>query len=327
MTRRVGIVLAALLAVLTANAIIVGRERSTATPFGGGRVLELDGPDLNVREYGPNNGRAIVLLHGYAASIEWWDPVAERLAAEGNRVIAVDLVGHGGSEAPADDEAYSADSSRMRSWPRSRELDVRRADLVGHSMGGDVATAIVERFPSLVERVVVIDTFAAPGLLDEGVLARAACWPIVGAALDRLRSLDAASESSLQTAFAPDYPVPDVAHRSLERLDSPGSVRGGRRRSHERADAGRRAARGGEGSRPRRLGRPRHASADRSQRRALQGGRDADEGHLSLGAQPQSRDTGCAGKDLDPIHWIYQERPGTCIERSSPTESAPRGDT
>jgi hypothetical protein len=57
------VVLAALVGLLI-NAVAVDRAEHAAEPFGGGRVLELPGPDLNVREYGPPGDRAIVLLHG-----------------------------------------------------------------------------------------------------------------------------------------------------------------------------------------------------------------------------------------------------------------------
>ncbi|MGZ5378850.1 MAG: hypothetical protein ACXWD8_12760 [Mycobacterium sp.] len=45
-------------------------------------------------------------------------------------------------------------------------------------------------------------------------LAGLACAPIIGDAIDRLRSVDAVSDSSLQTGFADDYAVPPLAHRS-----------------------------------------------------------------------------------------------------------------
>ena len=89
-------------------------------------------------------------------------------------------------------------------------------------MGGHIAIAVAERAPSRVERVAVIDTYGDEGLLKEPTLAGAACRPVVGAALDRFRGVDAIVESSLQTGFADDFPVPDFAHRSLEQLTQRG---------------------------------------------------------------------------------------------------------
>ena len=203
---------------LLVNAFVVARTQRPAEAFAGGRVLKLDGPDLNVREYGAPGDRAVVLLHGYSASIQWWEQVAPALTHTGRRVIAIDLVGHGGSEAPRDAEQYGAAVQAAAVRHALESLGVRRAVLIGHSMGGHVATALAEADPGLVERIAVVDTYADLGLVDELALARVGCWPIVGPALDRLRGVDPVVESSLQTGFAADFPVPDLAHRSLERL-------------------------------------------------------------------------------------------------------------
>ncbi|WP_082957701.1 alpha/beta fold hydrolase [Mycobacterium sp. E802] len=101
-----GMLVLAVLALLL-NELLVTRAHRPAEASAGGHVLTLDGPDLNVREYGPPGQRAVVLLHGYSASIEWWDRVAPQLARD-QRVIAIDLVGHGGSEAPNDAADYTA---------------------------------------------------------------------------------------------------------------------------------------------------------------------------------------------------------------------------
>ncbi|MFD4432106.1 alpha/beta fold hydrolase, partial [Nocardia sp. NPDC058497] len=186
--------------------------------FAGGRVLSLDGPDLNVREYGATTGdRAVVLLHGYSASIEWWEQVAPALAA-GNRVVAIDLVGHGGSEATGDDSDYTATGQATAVLRALDALGIRQAAFVAHSMGGHITTAIAERSPDLVERVAVIDTAGGPGLIDLPVLGQIGCWPVLGAVADRLRGIDALTEGSLRTGFADDFPVPASAHRSLEQL-------------------------------------------------------------------------------------------------------------
>ena len=216
--RIVVVTLVAVVVALLVNAFVVTQNERPAEAFAGGRVLELDGPDLNVREYGPPGERAVVLLHGYAASIEWWQKVAPALAGTGTRVVAIDLVGHGGSEAPRDADQYGAAGQAAAMRRALDALGVRHAILVGHSMGGVVATAVAEHAPDVVERVVVSDTPADQGLTATLALADLACWPVVGPTADRLRGMDVVTQSSLQTGFADDYPVPALAHRSLERL-------------------------------------------------------------------------------------------------------------
>lgn len=216
----VGLLAAAVVA-LVVNAVVVAHTGRAAEPFAGGHVLTLDGPDLNVREYGPPGDRAIVLLHGYSASIEWWEKVAPALAAH-QRVIAVDLVGHGGSEAPTDAAPYHADGQAEAVHRALEALGVRHAELVGHSMGGEVAAAFATKYPEMVERVAVSDTPAGDDLVAMPLLGRMLCWPLIGPALDRFRGVDAISESSLQTGFAADYPVPALAFRSLKQLNYAG---------------------------------------------------------------------------------------------------------
>jgi pimeloyl-ACP methyl ester carboxylesterase len=201
------------------NAWVVSRDVREATTFGGGRVVSITGPDVNVREYGSGAQNAIVLLHGYASSIEWWSDVAPKLAEQtGRPVVAIDLVGHGGSESPLDSDAYGAQGQALAVARALAMLKASNVTLVGHSMGGHVATLVGQREPDLVERIVVIDTFAAKGLVDRGKLQDAACWPIVGQALDRGRQVDAVTKSSLQAGFAAGFEIPTFAYRSLKQM-------------------------------------------------------------------------------------------------------------
>lgn len=207
-------------AALVMNAFLVSRATHAAQAFDGGRVLELDGPDLNVKEFGPPEDRAIVLLHGYSASVEWWNRVAAALPD--HRVVAVDLVGHGGSEAPSDAESYSIRSQALAVRNALDALGVRHAVMVGHSMGGFVGLEVAEEDPERVERVVISDTPAEMNLAEMPALAGVACAPIIGQAIDRLRPVDVITDSSLQTGFADGFAVPPLAHHSLERMTHPG---------------------------------------------------------------------------------------------------------
>lgn len=220
MRKLIKLVVFIIIPAMLVNAWVVSRQTREAAPFGGGRVVSITGPDLNVREYGAESGTgAIVLLHGYASSIEWWADAAPKLAEEtGRKVVTLDLVGHGGSESPLDSDAYGAEGQALAV---ARALAMLKADdvvLVGHSMGGHIATAVTQREPELVDRIVVIDTFGAAGLRDLGPLKEATCWPVVGAALDRARPYDLVTTSSLQAGFAADFEVPTLAYRSLKQM-------------------------------------------------------------------------------------------------------------
>ena len=92
------IILALIAAALTANTLIVDLRTRPAMARTGGRIVETPVVAANVAEAG--NGPAIVMIHGFGAAIDWWDEIAPALATD-HRVIRVDLIGHGGTAAPA----------------------------------------------------------------------------------------------------------------------------------------------------------------------------------------------------------------------------------
>lgn len=203
---------------LIANWWVVSHASRPAKPFAGGQVVDIVGPDLNVRAYG--NGmpdHAIVLLPGYGGSIEWWAAVAEPLAAKtGKTVLVMDTIGQGGSEAPATSKPYGAVGQALAVRRALAALNATHVTLVGHSMGGAIATQVAAADPTLVDRVAVLDTPGTDGLYKPDLLARAACWPVIGEALGRLQSFGPAMKMSLQRGFADGFLVPDFAYESIK---------------------------------------------------------------------------------------------------------------
>src|SRR6188474_3018319 len=114
MRRTLLALLAALVVLLAVNTVVTDRE-TEAAKADAGRIIDLPGGDLQVREDGPRDAPNIVLLHGFACSIGWWDGVVPALARD-HHVIRVDLLGHGGSEKPR--EGYGMES-RARPWTAS----------------------------------------------------------------------------------------------------------------------------------------------------------------------------------------------------------------
>jgi pimeloyl-ACP methyl ester carboxylesterase len=191
---------------LVVHTIVTDRETKSAEASHGSKVIELPDGDLNYVEAGDRDDPAIVLLHGYACSLRWWDRVAPALANRGLRVIRFDLLGHGGSEMPRD--GYGMDDQARLVAEALRKLRVRRAVVVGHSMGGTVASALVEQEPRLVRKVAVLDTPPREGYVDTALLRRLSTWPVVGE-LTRRFTPDAVIKAGLDSAFADDVDVPD----------------------------------------------------------------------------------------------------------------------
>ena len=205
--------LAVLVLAAVTNAIITSRETAPAMADVG-RIVNLSGGDLQVREDGPPNAPAIVLLHGFAGSIHWWNGVAP-LLARSHRVIRVDLLGHGGSQKPRD--GYAVDHRAELVRQVLARVGVEHALVVGHSMGGSVATALVERDPALVNGLVLIDS---PPNEESGRLpfvARLQFVPVVGQAIHRIAP-DGAIRNGLAAAFAPGFDVPDQFVQDFRRM-------------------------------------------------------------------------------------------------------------
>ena len=108
------------------------------------------------------SGPPVVLLHGIASSSVTFEYVVP-LVADRHRVVSIDLLGFGGSPAPAD-AAYTIDEhvAALRRTLRARGL--RRIVLVGHSLGALVATRYAASYRRDVTRLVIVSppVYVAP---------------------------------------------------------------------------------------------------------------------------------------------------------------------
>jgi pimeloyl-ACP methyl ester carboxylesterase len=100
-------------------------------------------------------GPPVVLIHGMVNSSRHWEAVAQRLAAD-HTVIAPDLIGHGDSATPRGDYSLGAHAAVIRDLLAA--LDVERATIVGHSLGGGVAMQFFYQFPQRTERLVLVSS-------------------------------------------------------------------------------------------------------------------------------------------------------------------------
>ncbi|GAA4678286.1 alpha/beta hydrolase [Pseudonocardia yuanmonensis] len=116
---------------------------------------EVEGARVHYRAWGEEGRPGLVLVHGGAAHSGWWDHIAPFFSA-GNRVVALDLTGHGDSEHR---RAYDLDL-----WAREvmAVADAGGVDgpptVIGHSMGGWVTATVGARFGAEVDGIVIIDS-------------------------------------------------------------------------------------------------------------------------------------------------------------------------
>ena len=126
---------------------------------------------LHLRDTGPRDAPAVILLHGFGSSLHTWQPWAELLSIN-SRVIRYDLPGFG-LTGPDPSGDYSDPRGVAILAALMDELGIARASLVGNSMGGKLAWIFAAEHPDRVERLVLIapDGFASPGF-DYGKKAR-----------------------------------------------------------------------------------------------------------------------------------------------------------
>ncbi len=100
-------------------------------------------------------GPVLLLLHGIGDSSRAWVP-AMRLLQRTYTVLAPDLPGHGNSSNPLGDYSLGSHASSMRDLLNL--LSIERVTVVGQSFGGGVAMQFAYQFPSLCERLVLVDS-------------------------------------------------------------------------------------------------------------------------------------------------------------------------
>jgi pimeloyl-ACP methyl ester carboxylesterase len=138
--------------------------------------------------------------------MNWWGQLAPMLET-GHRVIRVDLLGHGGSEKPG--AGYEIGKQANAIAEALNELGVSGATVVGHSLGGTVATALAEQSPGLATKVVIVDQAPDSSFDQESLAQRLGYVPVIGQAMERLVHIAPSSEvqDQYEEAFAPGFNI------------------------------------------------------------------------------------------------------------------------
>lgn len=117
--------------------------------------LQRDGVRLYYEEHG--NGPAVLLTHGYTATLRMWDPQVAALA-DRFRLICWDMRGHGQSDSPADPRAYSHEATIADMAAILDLCGVEKAVIGGLSLGGFMSLAFALAQPQRVRALMLFDT-------------------------------------------------------------------------------------------------------------------------------------------------------------------------
>jgi pimeloyl-ACP methyl ester carboxylesterase len=132
-------------------------QRIAYTEFGGGpaAVVTSSGHRSRAATRAKAAGRPLILVHGLLLSQEMHRPLAKALAARGNRVITVDLLGHGKSDRPRDMWRYSMGAFAEQLLALMDHLELEEAAVMGTSLGANTALEVASRAPERLRGMVI----------------------------------------------------------------------------------------------------------------------------------------------------------------------------
>jgi len=120
---------------------------------------------MDVKPTGAPNGQTVVLLHGFNFFGEAWSATIDVLTREGFRVVVPDQIGFGRSSKPF--VPYTVNDMAINTRRLLKSLGIEHAAIVGHSMGGMLASRFAMLYPAVTTHVVMVNqiglTDARPG--------------------------------------------------------------------------------------------------------------------------------------------------------------------
>jgi pimeloyl-ACP methyl ester carboxylesterase len=119
-------------------------------------VVALNGIHVNYEEHGRRDGAPILLTHAYAATLQMWNPQFEALADY--RVIGWDMRGHGGTDSPPAQDAYTEKLTVADMAGLLRHLEIERAVIGGLSLGGYISLEFQLAHPEMVRALILSNT-------------------------------------------------------------------------------------------------------------------------------------------------------------------------
>ncbi|WNF20872.1 alpha/beta hydrolase [Mesobacillus jeotgali] len=109
--------------------------------------------------YDVGKGKPMFLIHGFAGSKKYWDKIIPQLANE-NRVIAIDLPGHG--ESGMSKDRYAIEDMAETIKELLDHLGMKKVTMFGHSLGGYITLAFAEAHPEYLNGFSLVHSTANP---------------------------------------------------------------------------------------------------------------------------------------------------------------------
>ncbi len=237
MLKRLGKILAVLVALLV-MAFVIFRTPDTEpdemrAKYGGepSQYVELDdGLTVHLRDEGPRDAPAIILLHGSNADMHTWQQWADDLKAD-YRVIRYDQIGHG-LTGPAMDGDYRLDAFVDDVDKVADKLGLESFTLAGNSMGGWIAMGYALEHPGRLDGLVLVDASGAPVERKGGsnLAFKLAAIPGVGQVMSAMLPRSIIEKSLSQSVSNQVVVTPEAVDRYWELARYPGNRAATRKR-------------------------------------------------------------------------------------------------
>jgi pimeloyl-ACP methyl ester carboxylesterase len=138
----------------------------------GMRVTGDGGVGIEVSVEGPDDGRPVLLMHGWPDTHRLWRHQVAALSAAGYRTIAPDLRGFGASDKPSEVEAYKLTHSVVDMLAVLDACDVSSAAVVAHDWGAVAGWGLAAFAPDRVERYAALSVGHPKAFMDAGFAQR-----------------------------------------------------------------------------------------------------------------------------------------------------------
>ncbi len=133
-------------------------------------ILNLSGINIYFDQYLNSNSanqasfKNVILLHGFTGSSKDWEEIIPRLSPNYN-YYTIDLIGHGNSDSPSDNEFYNTASLIEQLREFAVKITKDKFVLIGYSMGGRAALSYSIKYPGSIAGLILESTTA--GIKDE----------------------------------------------------------------------------------------------------------------------------------------------------------------
>ncbi|MEE9349635.1 MAG: alpha/beta fold hydrolase [Flavobacteriaceae bacterium] len=122
--------------------------------------------NIKINYSSSGKGPVVVLLHGFLENKTMWQEIVPSLAQK-NRVITIDLLGHGKTDNLSYVHTMEAQAKMIKAM--LNHLKLRRYFIIGHSLGGYIALAFAELFPKTIKGLCLMNSTALPDTFEKKI--------------------------------------------------------------------------------------------------------------------------------------------------------------